>query len=69
MNHSELINQMGGTIRVANLCSVSSQAVSKWRKTGIPKARMMYLGLVFPDLFNKHDLLSTTTYKSKNRIN
>lgn len=50
-NYSKLIDDMDGTVAVARLCNVSSQAVSKWRNEGIPGARAMYLELLFPDLF------------------
>lgn len=33
------------------MCRVSSQAVSKWRRDGIPEARLMYLKLARPDVF------------------
>lgn len=48
---SEIIDRMGGPGRVGDLCEVSSQAVSQWRKTGIPKARRQYLALVRPEAF------------------
>lgn len=46
-DHSKLIDMLGGTVEVARLCQVSSQAVSKWRNEGIPHARLMYLRLAF----------------------
>jgi hypothetical protein len=49
--HSELIEQLGGTGKVAKLCRVRSQAVSKWRRDGIPQARLLFLQAMFPDLF------------------
>lgn len=45
-----LIDKLGGTAEVARLCRVSSQAVSKWRRDGIPDARRMYLLAIRPDL-------------------
>lgn len=53
--HSKLIDEMGGTVHVARLCNVSSQAVSKWRKDGIPEARLMYLKLLLPELFENSE--------------
>lgn len=47
--HSRLIDELGGTVEVARLCQVSSQAVSKWRNDGIPQARLMYLRLARKD--------------------
>ena len=48
---SEIIDQLGGAVTVAQRCDVSSQAVSQWRKVGIPKARRMYLQVLFPEVF------------------
>lgn len=47
---SELIDALGGNAKVAALCRVSSQAVSKWRIDGIPEARRMFLELARPDV-------------------
>lgn len=48
--HSAVIDQLGGTTRVAELCRVTTQAVSKWRREGIPEARLMYLQAIRPEL-------------------
>lgn len=48
---SKIIDALGGTVAVANLCEVASQAVSQWRRSGIPPARRMYLKLLRPDVF------------------
>lgn len=50
---NELIDALGGTAAVAKLCEVNSQAVSQWRRKGIPKARLKYLELLRPDLFQR----------------
>ena len=47
---SDLIDQLGGTGAVAKLFEVSPPTVSIWRKSGISKARMMYLRLAYPEL-------------------
>jgi len=41
--HSSLIDFLGGTSVVAELCEVRSQAVSQWRRTGIPRARLKFI--------------------------
>jgi hypothetical protein len=46
-----LIDELGGTVAVARLCEVTSQAVTQWRRTGIPRARLMYLRAVKPAAF------------------
>lgn len=52
-NHDDslLIDALGGTTSVAVLCEVEPQAVSQWRKNGIPQSRLMYLKLLRPDVF------------------
>lgn len=50
-----LIDQLGGTVAVARLCEVTSQAVTQWRRTGIPRARLMYLRAVKPAAFERHE--------------
>ena len=51
--HSKIIDKLGGTVAVARLCRVSSQAVSKWRTYGIPESRFMYLQLLKPEIVKK----------------
>lgn len=48
--HSKLIDLLGGTTKVASLCKVRSQAVSRWRRDGIPQARLMYLEAIHPEV-------------------
>ena len=51
MKSNEVIDALGGTVAVAEMCSVTKGAVSQWRVNGIPEARLMYLRLLRPDLF------------------
>lgn len=53
MNYGKLIDDLGGTSAVAELCQVTTGAVSQWRENGIPHARMMYLRAVRPDVFDE----------------
>jgi hypothetical protein len=48
---AQVIDALGGTGAVAKLCEVSSQAVTQWRRAGIPRARLMYLRAVRPAAF------------------
>lgn len=48
---SKIIDELGGTAKVADLCEVSMAAVSQWRMDGIPKPRLMFLRLARPDVF------------------
>lgn len=53
MNSSEIIDALGGTSKVAEICEVTTGAVSQWRADGIPAARLMYLRLLRPDVFEQ----------------
>lgn len=55
MDHSDspIIDRLGGNSALAKMFSISSQAVSKWRKEGIPEARRMYLKLAHPSAFDE----------------
>lgn len=55
MNASEIIEALGGTFRVAELCEVRPPSVSDWKKHGIPRARMMFLRVARPDVFKALD--------------
>lgn len=44
----ELIDKLGGLTAVASAAGVSRQAVFKWRKHGIPPARVEALKRAFP---------------------
>ena len=49
MSDSEIIDQLGGTSRLAALFGISAPSVSEWRRSGIPSARRQSLALLFPD--------------------
>ena len=55
---SLLIDRMGGATALSKLCGCTSQAVSMWRRTGIPKTRRMYLELARPDVFAAESALA-----------
>ncbi|SHL41751.1 DNA-binding transcriptional regulator Cro [Nitrosospira sp. Nsp11] len=48
---NEIIDALGGSSAVAVLCEVTVGAVSQWKTDGIPKARLMYLKVIRPDIF------------------
>lgn len=50
---NELIDKLGGTSKAAAFFEVSAPSISEWRKTGLPRARRMYLQAVRPDLVPK----------------
>lgn len=48
---NRLIDALGGPATLAReLSSCSSQAISTWRRQGIPPARMDYIRLRWPDV-------------------
>lgn len=51
MDTNKIIDDLGGTSAVAEMCNVTTGAVSQWRHDGIPEARLMYLKLLRPDVF------------------
>ena len=55
MNPNEIIDALGGTFRVSEMCEVRPPSVSDWRKYGIPRARMMLLRIARPDVFKELD--------------
>lgn len=50
--HSMVIERLGGSTKVARLCRIRPQAVSQWRRDGIPQARLDFLRLLRPDAFD-----------------
>jgi len=57
---SSAIENAGGTKVVSRLCDVSSQAVSRWRKKGIPPAQLRYLKILNPQIFGGVEYLRGT---------
>lgn len=53
MDANKIIDSLGGTSAVAELCEVTTGAVSQWRDDGIPRARLMFLKAVRPDVFTE----------------
>lgn len=53
---SVVIDALGGTVATSRLCEVSSQAVTQWRRAGIPRPWRMYLRLLRPQVFGEPGL-------------
>lgn len=53
MTDSEIIDNLGGTSKVAEICEIKPASVSEWRQKGIPKAWKKYFQLARPDAFEK----------------
>jgi len=51
MTDSQIIDNIGGTDKVAALCSLKKSAVSQWRKRGIPRSWVLYLKKARPKAF------------------
>lgn len=56
---NKIIDALDGTSAVADLCDVSTGAVSQWRDHGIPKAQWKYLALLRPDVFDGLEWVQT----------
>lgn len=48
---NRVIDALGGTTKVAELCEITPQAVSQWRDDGIPKPWRKFLAATKPDAF------------------
>lgn len=48
---AQIIGDLGGTAKTAEMCDITPGAVSQWRRTGIPKAQLNYIKAARPDLF------------------
>ncbi|RWA55314.1 hypothetical protein AU476_07340 [Cupriavidus sp. UYMSc13B] len=46
-----VIDRLGGTSAVAKICEITAPSVHGWRENGIPKARLQYLRLAYPNAF------------------
>lgn len=63
MNHQaiEIIESLGGTAEVSRIFDLSMPSVSDWKKTGIPKARMMFLEVAHPRALRGIDIGAATS--------
>lgn len=57
MDTNKIIEALGGTKQVAELCGVTPSAVSQWRdpRNRIPPAHLRYLKLARPEAFQADD--------------
>jgi hypothetical protein len=51
MDANRVIDLLGGTYAAAKFFEVTPGAVSQWRSSGIPRARLMFLRAARPDVF------------------
>lgn len=71
MDSKIIIDALGGTSEVAAMCECTPQAVSQWfgvdadgEERHIPKARLMYLKAIRPDVFSRLELGGANTSES-----
>jgi hypothetical protein len=50
---NRIIDELGGTTVVAQLCEIKPPSVSEWRNNGIPKPWVRYFACLRPDLFDE----------------
>lgn len=51
MDTKTIIKKLGGGVKTAALCEITPAAVSQWIGNGIPPARLMFLKLARPEVF------------------
>jgi hypothetical protein len=51
MDHTKAISLLGGTRAAARFFEVTPAAVVQWKRAGIPRARLMYLRVARPDIY------------------
>lgn len=49
----KIISELGGTYAVARIFDIRPPSVTRWKVRGIPRARRMYLEVVYPELFGR----------------
>lgn len=59
-----IIDELGGTRKVARLFDIAEASVSGWRKSGVPKSRMMYIKLAYPQLLSNMQPVADTLESS-----
>lgn len=64
---TKVIEALGDTANVARLFDVRMPSVSDWKKSGIPKARMMYLQVAHPHALDGVDVDAATAQVRQER--
>ncbi|BBB65890.1 hypothetical protein UNDYM_1637 [Undibacterium sp. YM2] len=62
MDATKLIDLLGGTTKVAEICDVTPGAVSQWKNNGIPKPWLRFFESQHPEVFNLPELKDTPPY-------
>ena len=53
MDAKQIIEKLGGTFAVANICEVTPGAVSQWKKRGIPNGHLKFLQTKYSKVFSE----------------
>ncbi|WP_270175185.1 hypothetical protein [Diaphorobacter sp. ED-3] len=57
---TQIIDALGGTAAVSRMFGLSMPSVSNWKKSGIPRPRMMYLEAAHADKLQGIDTVAAT---------
>jgi hypothetical protein len=52
MDSDRIIDALGGTNKVAEICDLTAGAISQWRNNGIPPGWLAYLKSAYPKVFS-----------------
>lgn len=61
--HNSLIDVLGGTSKVALICDSQLSAVSRWRRTGIPKPQLRYINVCCKKIYRDWELAAESIYR------
>lgn len=50
LSDEQIIDRLGGAVKIARMCDITPQAVSMWRKKGMPRLRRQLLLLLNPQI-------------------
>lgn len=63
-----LIDELGGVSATAKKCKIATSSVIAWRRSGVPRARQMYLQLRYPKLKVWKNLINKSSNEIKNAL-
>lgn len=61
----ELLREFGSQTKIAHEFGLSNAAITKWKKNGIPKVRMPYFRLAYPNFKVWKEIPSAENDESK----
>jgi len=57
ITHAQIIEELGGTMKVAEDCGLEPSAISHWKTRGIPRPWLMVLRLWSPEVFKNRKVV------------